>query len=82
MFKYVIAVDGKGACEGGGVVSERPHGQMVVLAGLEVLGSIQILHNHSLGMGLMVRGDGWEGGLMRGWGVVLDCGIRECSNII
>ena len=29
----------------------------------------------------MVRGDGWEGGLMRGWGVMLDCGIRECSNI-
>ena len=39
---------------------------MVVLTGLEVLGSIQILHNHSLGMGLMGRGDGWEGGLMRG----------------
>ena len=54
---------------------------MVVLTGLEVLGSIQILHNHSWGMGLMGGGDGWEGGLMRGWGVMLDCGVRECSNI-
>ena len=36
---------------------------MVVLAGVEVLGSVQILHNHSLGMGLMVRGEGGEGGL-------------------
>ena len=44
-------------------VSEGPHGQMVVLTGLEVLGSIQILHNYSLGRGLMGRGDGWEAGL-------------------
>ena len=37
---------------------------MGVLAGVEVLGSVQILHNHSFGMGLMVRGDGCEvGGL-------------------
>ena len=37
-------------------VSEGPDGQMVVLAGVEVLGSVQILHNHSLGMGVDGQG--------------------------
>ena len=63
-------------------VSEGPDGWMVVLAGVEVLGSFQISHNHSLGMG--VDGQGWwmwGGGLMRRWVVMLDCGVRECSNI-
>ena len=31
-------------------------GQMVVLAGWEVLGNVQILHNHSLGRGVDCQG--------------------------
>ena len=33
---------------------------MVVLAGVEVLGSIQILHNHSLGMGVDGQGSVYD----------------------
>ena len=44
-------------CQGNEIgVSERLDGQMVVLVGWEALGSVQILHNHPLGVGFDGQG--------------------------
>ena len=53
-----------------------------------IIPSVVLYYDSSLILSLLIKLWGVfkyviavDGGLMRGWGVLLDCGVRECSNI-
>ena len=53
-----------------------------------IIQSVVLYYDSSLILSLLIKLWGVfkyviavDGGLMRGWGVLLDCGVRECSNI-